>query len=83
MVTAVEVATEVMVVLETLPGEEDENAEGSGEATTVDTDVVGGAEEAALMAAAAAAALNILIGVDCMSSIWRAALAEDNDEADC
>ena len=69
-VTEVEVATEVVVVLlDTLPGGEDENAKGSGEATTVDTDEVDGVEEPALMAAAAAAALNILMGVDCISSI--------------
>ena len=69
MVTEVEVATEVVVVLDTLPGGEEENVEGSGEATTVETDEVDGAEEPALMAAAAAAALNILMGVDCISSI--------------
>lgn len=84
VVIEVEVAMEVVAVLHTLPAGEDEKVEGSGEATTVDTDVVGGAEGAALMAAAAAAALNILmVGVDCMSSIWRAALAEDKEEADC
>ena len=69
VVVEVEAAMEVVVVLHTLAVGEDEKAEGRGEATTVDMDVVGGVEGAALMVAAAAAALNILIGVDCMSSI--------------
>ena len=86
MIDEVDTATEVVavvVVLDMVPLGEDEYVEGRGEATTVETAVVGGMGEAAPEAVVEEEALNILMGVDCIRSICRAALAEESEEADC